>query len=245
MACQSAGNQFSMSKFARNQFVTVPIRMNDASNSTGRLPNVSDVLAAPLNRVYAQAIYEQAKKAGLQEALVAEFSSFVSEGLQKNPKLLELLASSRVELATKERVLDQVFQSRLQSTPVDDLLARSLKIIIRRRRAPHIPGIARQIQEIHERASGRLQVEVSAPVELGPVEREKIVNRLREATSAEPVLVTQVRPEMLGGLAIRIGDTLYDGSVATQLGLLRREMIQRSVHDIQSRRDRFGPAEGN
>jgi F-type H+-transporting ATPase subunit delta len=44
---------------------------------------------------------------------------------------------------------------------------------------------------------------------------------------------------------LRVGDTVYDGSVATRLARIRDQMIDRSVHEIQSGRDRFGSAEGN
>ena len=44
---------------------------------------------------------------------------------------------------------------------------------------------------------------------------------------------------------LRVGDTVYDGSVATQLAQMREQMINRSVHEIQSRRDRFRHPDGN
>ena len=55
----------------------------------------------------------------------------------------------------------------------------------------------------------------------------------------EPVLETLEDPELIGGVVLRVGDTVFDGSVARQLEQLREQMIDRSVHEIQSRRDRF------
>ena len=54
-----------------------------------------------------------------------------------------------------------------------------------------------------------------------------------------------VRPELIGGLVMRVGDTVYDGSISTRLNKLRQQMIDRSVHEIQSRRDRFRSPEGD
>ena len=48
-----------------------------------------------------------------------------------------------------------------------------------------------------------------------------------------------VDPAVIGGAVLRIDDTVYDGSVANQLQSIRQQMIDRSVHEIQSRRDRF------
>ena len=50
---------------------------------------------------------------------------------------------------------------------------------------------------------------------------------------------------LIGGLVLRVGDTIFDGSVATRLARVREQMITRSVHEIQSRRDRFSSPEGN
>ena len=55
----------------------------------------------------------------------------------------------------------------------------------------------------------------------------------------------KVDPELIGGAVVRIGDTVYDGSVAGQLERLESQMINRSVHEIQSRRDRFRHSGGN
>ena len=50
---------------------------------------------------------------------------------------------------------------------------------------------------------------------------------------------------LIGGVVLRVGDTVYDGSVATQLQRTRRQMISRSIHEIQSGRDRFSSPAGD
>ena len=55
----------------------------------------------------------------------------------------------------------------------------------------------------------------------------------------EPLVEQVVDPTVIGGAVLRVGDVVYDGSVANQLQILRQQMIDRSVHEIQSRRDRF------
>jgi F-type H+-transporting ATPase subunit delta len=46
-------------------------------------------------------------------------------------------------------------------------------------------------------------------------------------------------PKLLGGLVVRVGDTVYDGSVATQLSHLRTRLIDRTVEEIETQRERF------
>ncbi len=67
----------------------------------------------------------------------------------------------------------------------------------------------------------------------------------RHALGAEPLLTRVVDPELIGGAVLRVGDTVHDGSIANQLEKLRQQMIDRSVHEIQSRRDRFRDPAGN
>ena len=73
------------------------------------------------------------------------------------------------------------------------------------------------------------------------VDRSRSSNcrRLAASRGRRPILETVVDPALIGGAVLRIGDTVYDGSVANQLQSIRQQMIDRSVHEIQSRRDRF------
>ena len=64
-------------------------------------------------------------------------------------------------------------------------------------------------------------------------------------SAARPYWRAVIDPELIGGVVVRVGDTVYDGSVATNLKQLRQQMINRSVHEIQSRRDRFRYPGGN
>jgi len=70
---------------------------------------------------------------------------------------------------------------------------------------------------------------------------DKVQSQLRPLLGREPVVEHRVEPGLIGGAVVRVGDTIYDGSIATQLENLREQMIDRSVHEIQSRRDRFRP----
>jgi F-type H+-transporting ATPase subunit delta len=61
----------------------------------------------------------------------------------------------------------------------------------------------------------------------------------------EPEIVRMTDPNLIGGIVLRVGDTVYDGSVATRLSKVRGQMINRSIHEIQRRRDRFSHTAGN
>jgi F-type H+-transporting ATPase subunit delta len=80
---------------------------------------------------------------------------------------------------------------------------------------------------------------------LSPAMVARIVDNLRNKLGGEPVVEQVVDPELIGGAVLRVGDTVYDGSIANQLKNLRQQVMDRSAHEIQSRRDRFRNSAGN
>ena len=75
--------------------------------------------------------------------------------------------------------------------------------------------------------------------------RKVIAAALESLLGGQPHVDSQVDAELIGGIVLRVGDTVYDGSVARQLEQARQQMITRSVYEIQSRRDRFRHSGGN
>ena len=76
-----------------------------------------------------------------------------------------------------------------------------------------------------------------------PATFEKIREKLASVLAAQPVVESVVDPKVLGGLRIRVGDTVYDGSLRARLKQLRHRVRERSLHEIQSGRDRFSHSE--
>jgi len=68
---------------------------------------------------------------------------------------------------------------------------------------------------------------------------QEIVASIRPSIGGEPVLERRVDPSLIGGIVLQVGDTVYDGSVASQFERLRAHMLDQSVHEIQSRRSRI------
>jgi F-type H+-transporting ATPase subunit delta len=96
----------------------------------------------------------------------------------------------------------------------------------------------------NERAR-RVRVQVRTAVPLPDDQRARLQEEVREAFQLEPILEAVVDPEILGGMIVRVGDWLYDNSVRATLETIRNQIIARSSHEIQSRRDRFSTADGN
>ena len=98
---------------------------------------------------------------------------------------------------------------------------------------------------MYDKLRNRIPVRLTTATPLGPAVAAQIAESLRAMLGGEPVLQQATDPNLIGGAVLRIGDTVYDGSIANQLHNLRQQIIARSAHEIQSRRDRFRHPAGN
>jgi F-type H+-transporting ATPase subunit delta len=206
-------------------------------------------LAAELDRevgvehianVYAEALLGAAENAGQTAALLDQLDWFVAEVLDDFPQLEGILASEMVSHEEKSGILDRVLGG--QASP---LLVTFLKVVSRHGRLGFLRAIHRQAHAIYEHKSGRVAVQVTTAAPLDDAAAERLRQALRRLVDGEPVLQRHVEPALIGGMVVRVGDTIYDASVAKQLENMRRQMIDRSAHEIQSRRDRFRYPAGN
>ena len=194
----------------------------------------ADVGVEHVADVYAEAFLGAAESAGQTETLLAELDSLVTDVLDRFPKLEEVLASARISHAEKVGLLDRTLGSQASA-----VLLNFLKVVSRHGRLDCLRAVHHQAHELYDRMRGRVRVQLTtaAPVDAGLVAR--ITQNLRAVLDGEPIVQQITDPDLIGGIVVRVGDTVYDGSIATQLENTRQQMIDRSAHEIQTRRDRF------
>ncbi|MHC4400421.1 MAG: ATP synthase F1 subunit delta [Planctomycetota bacterium] len=200
----------------------------------------ADVGVHHIAEVYAEALLGAAEKAGRAEAILEELDSLIADVLDAFPKWEEILASGLISHEEKLGILDRTLAGRASL-----LLVNFLKVVSRHGRLDCLRAIHRRAHELYDRLRGRVSVEVSTAAPLGSDMAERLARSLRDLTGGEPVLEQVVDPSLIGGVVVRVGDTVYDASIATQLDNVRQQMIDRTSHEIQSRRDRFRHPAGN
>jgi F-type H+-transporting ATPase subunit delta len=193
-----------------------------------------------VGRLYAKALLAASEKAKATDQVAADFEALVVEVLDRHPKLEAILAAGVIDPQEKVGILDRVFAGR-----ISPLLLNFLKVVAQHNRLDAMRAIHRSIQDAQDELRGRIAVEVRSPGPLGRRVADDLVERLTRTMGGQPRLVLEEDPELVGGLVMRIGDTVFDGSLATQLRRLRNQMINRSIYEIQSRRDRFGNSSGD
>ena len=190
--------------------------------------------------IYADALLGAAEAGGQTVAVLEELDSLVADVLDAYPDLERVLCSSVISHEDRSGVLDRVFGG--QASP---RVLNFLKVVSRHGRMNCLRPIVAQARVLYRQKLGEVAVRVTSAAPLEPAAAQRLRDALRSVVGGQPVLQEHIDPALIGGLVVRVGDTIYDASVARQLAAMRQQMIDRSVHEIQSRRDRFRHPAGN
>jgi len=199
-----------------------------------------DVGREHVGNVYAEALLASAQKADALEEVMETFDSLVDDVLSGAPEFEAILASKLIGHDEKVEILDRVFGAKTSPMFLD-----FLKVVSRHERLDCLRAIHRQAHVLYDEIKKRVPVRLTTPVAIDDALVAKIKENITKLIGGEPILRCDTDPELIGGAVLRIGDTVYDGSIATALQNTCQQMIDRSVHEIQSRRDRFSNPAGN
>ena len=200
----------------------------------------ADVGIEQIADIYGRALLGAAENAGRAEEVLEEFELLVTDVLERFPELEAILASALIPHDEKAGIFDRVFGGRLSP-----LMVSFLKVVSRHGRLDCLRAIHRQTRLLYDHMRGRVHVQLTTATAVGDAAASRIATNLAAVLGSEPILRRATDPELIGGAVLRLGDTVYDGSIANQLRTIRQQMIDRSAHEIQSRRDRFRDPAGN
>ena len=192
-----------------------------------------DPQAESIATMYADSFLDAIAGAGSAGA-IEEFGSFVHDVLERNPEFRQLLESGMISRNDKIPIIDKTIGP--SGSP---LFTNFLRVLARHERLDLLPLILKQLGLRNELRSGRQRVQVRSARPLSSDQTERVRQRLAATLPFEPILEIVHDPSLLGGLVIRVGDTVYDSSLRTRLNQLRGRLRERSLHEIQSGRDRF------
>lgn len=213
--------------------------MADAAADPTRISSVmEDPSALAVADVYAEAFLNAAADNAAE--LLEEFTSFNDDVLDGNPEFASLLYSAYFNREDKLALIDRVIGSR-----GSEAFTNFLRVLTRHDRLDLLPLILQRSWLQHEQRQGKRRVQVRSAVPLSEESLDTIKQQLNAALPFEPILIPEVDPDLLGGVVIQIGDTVYDSSLRNRMKQLRSRLRQRSLHEIQSGRDRFSHPEGD
>ncbi len=174
-------------------------------------------------REYAETLFELAQR---HEGLAAfgRGVDLVTGLLEQDPEFRLFLETPRIGAEEKKALVRRVFERELPQQLVNFLL-----VSIDKRRQRLLPEIAQHFRALVDEKEGRAHVEVTVARPLDDATLAVLARRLSELLGVTAVPHVKVRPEILGGVVIRTGDTIYDGSVRRQLDGMRRRLLKATL----------------
>lgn len=168
-------------------------------------------------RRYAEAAIEIGRDEGRLDAWERDLG--ILRTLLQHREVRALAQHPAIPFATKERIL-----RRLAGEEVGDEPLKLVLLMIRRGRPAALDGMFDEFGELLRRERGITRADVRSALPLDDEQRTAVSHRLEELTGTRIELHEEVDSDLIGGIAVRIGDQLYDASVRSRLERLRARL---------------------
>lgn len=170
-------------------------------------------------RNYAEALFELAVKNGDIEGFERGIGS-VARLIDEDRRVKEFVETPRISAAAKKQALQKTVGGH-----VPPLVLNFIKVVIDKRRQRLLRDIAREFRALVDRHAGRTHVDVTVARSLEEREVTALGERLSRSLGTTVIPHVVVKPDILGGIVVRTGDTIYDGSVRRQIESMRRTLL--------------------
>ncbi len=184
------------------------------------------MIASQLAMRYAEALYELAAERQALDGVEKDLAG-VEETIAAHEDLATLLYHPQVPLAAKKETVTRVF-----GPQVTDFVLKFLLLLVDKRREAALPAIIKEYKVLANKARNIAEAEVTTAMPLSEGEKTALAAKLGAVTGKTVVLNTKVDDRIVGGVVVKIGDKLIDGSVARQLEALRAALLKTEVRKI-------------
>jgi F-type H+-transporting ATPase subunit delta len=168
---------------------------------------------------YARGLLVVAEAEGALDRVQDELYAF-AKAVERNPDLREALTDTSVPEENRQAVVSDLLGERAHTVTV-----RLARFLIEAQQARRLGPIAEALARLSAERSERSLAEIRSAVPLGDAQRQRLRDALAEATGRQVELKVVVDPSVIGGLVARVGDEVFDGSVASRLTEARQYLI--------------------
>lgn len=178
---------------------------------------------AAVSSRYARALADVIVDAKIADSQAIEQLNLLASAFQTSAELRELWETPAVKLGEKLQLLDALVQRiGISQSALRDFVA----VLIEKERVRLLPEIAQDfVVELNQRA-GRLEASITSARELTDAQRAKLVAGIARHTGKQILPHYTTDKTLLGGVVVRVGSTIYDGSVRGQLDRIRQQLIE-------------------
>jgi F-type H+-transporting ATPase subunit delta len=169
--------------------------------------------------VYARSLFEVAQEQDKLDTIREELGEF-ADALDGNRELQMFFFSPYFSTIEKKDGLDRTVSD------ADPIFVNFLKLLIENHRMPVVFRVRREVDELWRQENKLLPVTVTSAVELDQVTVSQIGDRISEQTGRKVELSAVVEPDILGGLVVRVGNSILDASIRNRLEQLRKQVAR-------------------
>jgi F-type H+-transporting ATPase subunit delta len=175
--------------------------------------------AGSLARRYAKAVFEIGVDQGGLDKIGGDLRT-LAQAMHTSPELTNVLASPAIQKSDRKKVVDGL----LQRIGVVSTTRNLVYLLLDGERLGAVPAISRELDRMIEAKAGRVSAEVVSARPLEPAQLSELIAVLEKLSGKKVSVQKREDPELLGGVVAKVGDTVYDGSLRTQLATLRDEL---------------------
>jgi F-type H+-transporting ATPase subunit delta len=169
---------------------------------------------------YANALVELGTEGGSLDGLVEEISS-AAAAYDASTELQNAFDNPLVPIAAKKAILDELIGRLSLGATAKSFLG----LLLDRRRIRALPSIATRLREMADHRRGITRAEVLTAMPLPEEYFEKLQRELERITGRKVALDRKLEPSLICGVMVRVGDTVYDGSLVARLRQLKDTML--------------------
>lgn len=177
-------------------------------------------MAKLVSSTYAQALFEVALELDSLDQIRDELG-FITETFKTHPEFYEVFRTPKINKEERKDIIAKVFGESISKEVMN-----FLKILIDKRRGTAISGIYSEYVDMVDDHKGVVKAVVESAVALTEEEKAALTEKLAKVTGREVRLSSVVKPEVIGGLVVRIGDKVIDGSVKNRLDIMKDNLAQ-------------------
>ncbi len=172
-----------------------------------------------LAQVYGRSLFEVAREQGRMDELREQVGQF-ADALEQHRELAVFFFSPYFSSAEKREALPGLLQG------ADEILLNFLALLIENHRMPVIFRIRQEYDRLWDVENKTLPVEITSAIELDRQTTESLGRTIGERAGRTVTLAAKVDPDIIGGIILRVGNSILDASIRNRLEQLRRHVAQ-------------------
>lgn len=175
-------------------------------------------MTGSLSRRYARALLGLARERNALDEVGEELAR--ATATFDEPRLRAVVLNPGIDATARRRIVKDVVKALALSSVVGNLV----RLLADRDRLPLLPDLLRAYEALVDQSLARTRVRVRSATALGAAEKTALNDLARRLVGGDVLMSTEVDAELLGGVVLDAGGTVYDGSVRTQLARLGKQI---------------------